>query len=127
MRVPPLVLFLFFSCGIPPLQSDWSLFCDHGLDYASECENNNNNNNNNNTAAAKSNISSKTPLRKEVLQCVYVLANNTGFADQTDQIPFHDLCVSGQTDRSLVHMNYMAHGSRQRIQDFHRSYRSYPC
>ena len=30
-----------FPCGIPPLQSDWSLSCDHGLDYASCCENNN--------------------------------------------------------------------------------------
>ena len=25
----------FFLWGIPPLQSDWSLSCDHGLDYAS--------------------------------------------------------------------------------------------
>ena len=25
----------FFPWGIPPLQSDWSLSCDHGLDYAS--------------------------------------------------------------------------------------------
>ena len=38
---------LWFVCafpwGIPQLQSDWSLSCDHGLDYASPCENNNNN------------------------------------------------------------------------------------
>ena len=32
--VPLLVLFVFFSWGIPPLQSDWSLSCDRGLDYA---------------------------------------------------------------------------------------------
>ena len=36
----------FFPGGIPPLQSDWSLSCDHGLGCASSCENNNNNNNN---------------------------------------------------------------------------------
>ena len=36
-------------CGSPPLQSIWSLSCDHGLDHASECENNNNNNHNNNS------------------------------------------------------------------------------
>ena len=40
---------LWFVCvfprGIPQLQSDRSLPCDHGLDYASQCENNNNNNN----------------------------------------------------------------------------------
>ena len=46
MRVPLLVLFvLFFPWGIPPLQSDWSLSYDHGLHYASYCDNNNNNNN----------------------------------------------------------------------------------
>ena len=28
-------LFAFFPWGIPRLQSDWSLSCDHGLDYAS--------------------------------------------------------------------------------------------
>ena len=28
-------LLVFFSWGIPQLQSDWSLSCDHGLDYAS--------------------------------------------------------------------------------------------
>ena len=33
MRVPLLVRF-FFPQGIPSLQNDWSLFCDHGLDYA---------------------------------------------------------------------------------------------
>ena len=27
-------LFVFFPWGIPQLQSDWSLSCDHGLDYA---------------------------------------------------------------------------------------------
>ena len=27
--------FVFFPWGIPPLQSDWSLSCDRGLDYAS--------------------------------------------------------------------------------------------
>ena len=37
-------LFVFFPWGIPQLQSDWRLSCDHGLDYASRCENNNNNN-----------------------------------------------------------------------------------
>ena len=26
---------VFFSWGISPLGSDWSLSCDHGLDYAS--------------------------------------------------------------------------------------------
>ena len=26
-------LFVFFLWGIPQLQSDWSLSCDHGLDY----------------------------------------------------------------------------------------------
>ena len=29
-------LCVCFPCGIPQLQSDWSLSCDHGLDYASE-------------------------------------------------------------------------------------------
>ena len=28
-------LFVFFPWSIPQLQSDWSLYCDHGLDYAS--------------------------------------------------------------------------------------------
>ena len=28
-------LFVFFSWSIPQIQSDWSLSCDHGLDYAS--------------------------------------------------------------------------------------------
>ena len=28
-------LFAFFPWGIPPLQSDWSLSSDHGIDYAS--------------------------------------------------------------------------------------------
>ena len=28
-------LFVFFPWGIPQLQGDWSLSCDHGLDYAS--------------------------------------------------------------------------------------------
>ena len=42
--------FCFCSCfvspwGIPPLMNDWSLSCDHGLDYANLYENNNNNNN----------------------------------------------------------------------------------
>ena len=32
-----------FPWGIPPLQSAWSLSCDHGLNYASLCENNNDN------------------------------------------------------------------------------------
>ena len=27
-----LVLFVLFPLGIPPLQSDWSLSCDHGRD-----------------------------------------------------------------------------------------------
>ena len=27
--------FVFFPWGIPQLQSDWSLSCDHGLDYPS--------------------------------------------------------------------------------------------
>ena len=44
MRVPPWVVCVF-PWGIPRLQSDWSLSCDHGLDYASYCENINNNNN----------------------------------------------------------------------------------
>ena len=35
-------LFLFFSCGIPQLQSGRSLSCDHGLDYASKFMNNSN-------------------------------------------------------------------------------------
>ena len=35
MRVPPSVCFVFFPGGIPQLQSDWSLSCNHGLDYAS--------------------------------------------------------------------------------------------
>ena len=34
MRVPPWVACVF-PWGIPQLQSDWSLSCDHGLDYAS--------------------------------------------------------------------------------------------
>ena len=46
MRVPPWVCA--FPRGIPQLQSDWSLSCDYGLDYASYCENNSNNNDNNN-------------------------------------------------------------------------------
>ena len=41
-------LFVFFPEGIPRLQIDWCLSCDHGLDYAIKCENNNNNTNNNN-------------------------------------------------------------------------------
>ena len=28
-------LCVFFPWGIPRLQSDWILSCDHGLDYAS--------------------------------------------------------------------------------------------
>ena len=40
-------LFYFFAGvffhGILPLQSDWSLSCDHGLDYARSYESNNNN------------------------------------------------------------------------------------
>ena len=28
-------LLVFFSWGIPPIHSDWSLSCDHGLDDAS--------------------------------------------------------------------------------------------
>ena len=36
MRVLPLVCLCFFVLGgIPQLQSDWSLSCDHGFDYAS--------------------------------------------------------------------------------------------
>ena len=35
MRVPLLVLLMFFPWDIPQLQSDLSLSCDHGLDYAS--------------------------------------------------------------------------------------------
>ena len=35
MRVPFLVLFVYFSRGIAPLKIDWSLSWDHGLDYAS--------------------------------------------------------------------------------------------
>ena len=42
-----LFLFVFFPWGIPPLQSDWSMSCDHGLDHANYCEYNNNNHNNN--------------------------------------------------------------------------------
>ena len=38
-------LFMFFPWGIVSFQSDWSLSCDHGLDYVSDCENNNNKNN----------------------------------------------------------------------------------
>ena len=38
------LLFVFFRWGIPQLQRDWSLSCDHGLDYASQCENDNSNN-----------------------------------------------------------------------------------
>ena len=34
-------LSVFFSWGLPQLQSDWSLSCDHGLDYESLCENEN--------------------------------------------------------------------------------------
>ena len=34
MRVPPWVVCVF-PWGFPQLQSDWSLSCDHGLDYAS--------------------------------------------------------------------------------------------
>ena len=30
-----LALFVLFPLGIPPLQSDWSLSCDHGLDIHS--------------------------------------------------------------------------------------------
>ena len=41
MRVPPWFI-LVSPWGVPQLQSDWSLSCDHGLDYGSYCENNNN-------------------------------------------------------------------------------------
>ena len=34
-------LFVVFPWGILPRQSDLSLSCDHGLDYASYCESNN--------------------------------------------------------------------------------------
>ena len=34
MRVPPWFVCVF-PWGIPQLPSDWSLSCDHGLDYAS--------------------------------------------------------------------------------------------
>ena len=47
MRVPPWVVCVF-PWVIPQLHNDWSLCCDHGLDYASKCVKNNNNNNNNN-------------------------------------------------------------------------------
>ena len=30
-----LICLCFFPWGIPKLRSDWSLSCDHGLDYAS--------------------------------------------------------------------------------------------
>ena len=45
--------FVFSPWGIPQLQSDLSLSCDHGLDCASKCENNNKNNNrkNNNSVS----------------------------------------------------------------------------
>ena len=36
-------LLYSFPWGIPQLQSEWSLSCDHRLDYASLCENNNSN------------------------------------------------------------------------------------
>ena len=52
------VYHLWFVCvlpsGIPQLQSDWSLSCDHGLDYASECENNNKKKDNKNPVEKKS-------------------------------------------------------------------------
>ena len=35
MRVPPLACLCFSLGCVPQLQSDWSLSCDHGLDYAS--------------------------------------------------------------------------------------------
>ena len=35
MSVQPLLIVYFFPWGIPQLQSDWSLSCDGGLDYAS--------------------------------------------------------------------------------------------
>ena len=43
------VYHLWFVCAfspIPQLQSDWSLSREHGLDYASQCQNNSSNNNN---------------------------------------------------------------------------------
>ena len=42
----PISVYLYFPpevVYILPPQSDWSLSCDHGLDYASRCENNKNN------------------------------------------------------------------------------------
>ena len=40
------VYHLWFACGFPGIflssrVTGWSLSCDHGLDYASKCENNN--------------------------------------------------------------------------------------
>ena len=63
MRVPLLVC-LCFSRGR-------SLSCDHGLDYASKCENNNNNNNNNNNSS--SNMS--TAQRRHLTHRVVLIAN----------------------------------------------------
>ena len=47
----------FFSWGIPPLQSDWSLSCDHELDLASSCQNNNTNTTTNTTTTTTTNHS----------------------------------------------------------------------
>ena len=53
-------LFVFFFWGIPQLQSDWNLSCDHAIDYASECENNNNNKYARNSARNMPNIVKET-------------------------------------------------------------------
>ena len=55
---------VFFPWGIPQLQSDWSLSCDHGLDNASKCENNNSNNNNTTTTAAATTIITRGHVKK---------------------------------------------------------------
>ena len=65
MRVPPLVCA--FPLSVPQLQSDWSLSCDHGLDYnASYCDNNSNNNNNNNNRGGNAVMNLETNCRRSV-------------------------------------------------------------
>ena len=97
-------LFVFFPWGIPQLQSDWSLSCDRGRDYASECENKNNNNN-----LMYQVINTHEEFRTASLCGVWPIL--TPF--QTPNSPDDDVCIlhMNLTFRPGVHSNidYRAH------------------